>query len=187
MFCVIHMRAILQQGLKLISCIMSLKLVCHIFQGLVNKCVGLLFCKLGQYHSHYSITITILPIQNRFGPCLWQGRIWIPFTISVWINGIRCKYISMFVFFNTLRPRQNGRHFSDDIFKRTFLNENDRILIQISLKFVPRSPIDNNPALVRIMAWHLNQWWLSLMTHKCVIQPQCVNKFSIKGEVHVLV
>ena len=25
---------------------------------------------------------------------------------------------------NTLRPRQNGRHFPDDIFKRIFLNEN---------------------------------------------------------------
>ena len=26
--------------------------------------------------------------------------------------------------FITLRPRQNGRHFTDDIFKRIFLNEN---------------------------------------------------------------
>ena len=26
--------------------------------------------------------------------------------------------------FNTLRPRQNGRHFADDIFKLIFLNEN---------------------------------------------------------------
>ena len=26
-------------------------------------------------------------------------------------------------------------------------------MIQISLKFVPRSPIDNNPALVEVMAW----------------------------------
>ena len=25
---------------------------------------------------------------------------------------------------NTLRPRQNGRHFADDIFKSIFLNEN---------------------------------------------------------------
>ena len=33
------------------------------------------------------------------------------------------------------------------------LNENDRILIQISLKYVPRSPINNKPALVQVMAW----------------------------------
>ena len=32
---------------------------------------------------------------------------------------------------------------ADDIFKWIFLNENDRIPIQISLKFVPSSPIDN--------------------------------------------
>ena len=27
------------------------------------------------------------------------------------------------------------------------------ILIKISLKFVPKGPTDNNPALVKIMAW----------------------------------
>ena len=37
---------------------------------------------------------------------------------------------------------------SDDIFRCIFLNKNDRIPIQISLKFVPKDPIDNNPALV---------------------------------------
>ena len=36
----------------------------------------------------------------------------------------------------------------DDIFKCIFLNENRCILIKISLKFVPKGPIDNNPALV---------------------------------------
>ena len=42
---------------------------------------------------------------------------------------------------------------ADDIFKRIFLNENVRILIQISLKFVPKRPVDNKSALVRVMAW----------------------------------
>ena len=32
---------------------------------------------------------------------------------------------------------------ADDIFKYIFLNENDRIPIQISLKSVPKGPIDN--------------------------------------------
>ena len=35
---------------------------------------------------------------------------------------------------------------ANDIFKCIFLNENDRI--PISLRFVPRSPIDNEPALI---------------------------------------
>ena len=34
---------------------------------------------------------------------------------------------------------------ADDIFKCIFLNENDRISIQISLKIVPKSPINNKP------------------------------------------
>ena len=43
---------------------------------------------------------------------------------------------------------------ADDNFKCIFWNENDGILIQISLKFVTRSPIDNMSALVQVMAWH---------------------------------
>ena len=54
--------------------------------------------------------------------------------------------------FNALRPRQNGRHFADDTFKRIVLNENIGILIKISLKFVPKGPINNIPALVQVMA-----------------------------------
>ena len=59
---------------------------------------------------------------------------------------INCKY-------NTLRPRQHCRNFADDIFKGIFLNENVWILIKISLKFVPKGPINNIPALVQMMAW----------------------------------
>ena len=46
-------------------------------------------------------------------------------------------------FLNTWRPKQNGRHFADDIFKRIFLNENCCIVIKISLKFVPKCPINH--------------------------------------------
>ena len=42
---------------------------------------------------------------------------------------------------------------ANDIFQCIFLNKNYRILIQISLKFVPRSPIANKPAIVQAMAW----------------------------------
>ena len=42
---------------------------------------------------------------------------------------------------------------ADDIFNRIFLNENVWISIEISLKFVPKGPIDNKLALVQIMAW----------------------------------
>ena len=56
--------------------------------------------------------------------------------------------------FNTLRPRQNGRHFPDDIFKCIFLNENEWIPIKISLKLVPKCQINIIPSFFQIMAWH---------------------------------
>ena len=55
--------------------------------------------------------------------------------------------------FNTLGPRQNGRHLVDDRFKCIFLNENVWIWVKISLTFVPKMTINNIPALVKIMAW----------------------------------
>ena len=55
---------------------------------------------------------------------------------------------------NTLRLRQNGHHFADDTFKCIFFYENVRIAMKISLKFVPKGPINNIPSLVQIMARH---------------------------------
>ena len=54
---------------------------------------------------------------------------------------------------NSSLPGQNGRYFTDDIFKRIFINENIRISIRISLKFVPKGLIDLKAALVQVMAW----------------------------------
>ena len=51
---------------------------------------------------------------------------------------------------NILRPRQNGRYFADDSVKSTFMNENDRTLAQILLKFLPMVSI-NQYHFVRII------------------------------------
>ena len=89
--------------------------------------------------------------------------------------------------FNTLRPRQNGQW---AISKCIFRNENVWISIKISLKFVPKGLINNNPALVHIVACCLDstkllfsqQWlvyWLiyaSLVTSK----PQHTNPTFIR-------
>ena len=45
------------------------------------------------------------------------------------------------------------QHFPGDIFKYPVLNEDVYISIKISLKFVPKGPINNIPPLVQIMAW----------------------------------
>ena len=82
---------------------------------------------------------------------------------------------------NSLRPRQNGRHFAYNIFKCIFLNENLLILIKISLKFVLKGQLNNIPALVQIVAWRRpgdkplsETMMVSLLTHICVTRPQWV-------------
>ena len=93
--------------------------------------------------------------------------------------------------FKTLRPRQNGRRFQDNIFKCIFFNENVSIVIKISLKFVLKGPINNIPALVQIMAWrrlgdklYLNQWWL---VYRRIYASLSFNELiSISTACHVL-
>ena len=87
---------------------------------------------------------------------------------------------------NTLRPRQNGPHFSDDIFKRIFLNGNWYILMKISFKFFPQGPINNIPALVQIMALRRpgdkplsEPVMVNCMMNLCVTQFQWVKKLKI--------
>ena len=79
----------------------------------------------------------------------------------------------------TLKPGQNESHFADDILKCSFFKENILSPIKISLKFVPKGPINNIPALVQIMSWRrpgdkkLSEPMLvNLPTHICVTRPQ---------------
>ena len=69
-----------------------------------------------------------------------------------------------------------------DIFKCTFVRENDTISIQISLKYYPRSPIDSKWALVQVIAWcqrgdkPLSElMMIILLTHIFVTRPQWGN------------
>ena len=103
------------------------------------------------------------------------------------IWSVKCSYSISFmklqekILINTLRPRQTGRHFPDDIFKWIFLNENVWISINISLKFVPRGSINNIPTLVQVMALRRpddkplsEPMMVYLLTHICVTRPQWV-------------
>ena len=86
---------------------------------------------------------------------------------------------------NTLSPRRNRRHFADDICKCIFLNENVLISNKISLKLVPKGPINNILALVQIMAWRrpgdkpLSEPMMIIsLTHICVTRPQWVKLYQ---------
>ena len=92
-----------------------------------------------------------LSLNYPFHEELWTNHVrmeaWFGQNVSVCDRNlpmIGCCYNTV----NTLRPRQNGCHFADAIFKCIFLKENVWIPIKISLKFVPKSPINNIPALV---------------------------------------
>ena len=111
---------------------------------------------------------------------------WLTFTSpgnqQTWYLPCRIKK-SLFSFrmnVNTFRPRQNGRHFAAAIFQ-IFLYENTSISINISLKSVPRGPVNNIAALVQIMAWRRpgdkplsETMMIILLTHICVTRPQWV-------------
>ena len=86
---------------------------------------------------------------------------------------------------NTLKPRQNYRHFADDIFKSISLNENVWMSLKIALKFVPKVRINNIPTLVQTMAWRRpgdkplsEPMMVSLLTYICVIRPQWVKQLG---------
>ena len=98
--------------------------------------------------------------------------------------------------FNTLRPRQNYNHFTDDIFKCILLNENVWISLKISLTFVTKVRINNITALVQIIAWRRpggkplsEPMMVTLLTHVCVTWPHWVNNWgsiSVRIPWHVI-
>ena len=113
----------------------------------------------------------------------------ITYGTTIVMQSIRMVFV---IALNSLRPRQNGRHFADDIFKCIFLNENVWISIKILLKFVPKGPISNIPALVQIMAWRRpgdmplsEPMVVSLPTHICVTRPQWVNWLLLTNVHHI--
>ena len=82
--------------------------------------------------------------------------------------------------FNTLKPRQKWPPFRRRYFQTHFL-EWKCISIEISLKFVPKGPVNNIPALVQMMAWRRpgdkplsEPMMINLLTHICVTRPQWV-------------
>ena len=159
------------------------------------------YCNLELYHRHdispienrekiFMFTKTLLNIWNHLRTKLRHTYLWLVIncahekTSAVYGDALhncydRCRWQCSI---NALRPRQNGRYSAYDIFKCILLNENLRILITISLKFVPNGSIEIMPALFLVTAWHgqaqghyLNRWRSSLLAHKGITRPQWIN------------
>ena len=75
--------------------------------------------------------------------------------ISSFVNAI-CgpvsKYISVVTVLKHWDRDKNKQHFADDIFKFIFWYNNLCILVEISIEFVPSSPVGNTALLSRMMA-----------------------------------
>ena len=114
----------------------------------------------------------------------WQTK---PYWFTWWRHRLMMKNARVYdvrCWLNTLRPRQNGRHFADDIFKCIFLNENVWIPIEISLTLVSKGSIHNNPALFQIMVWRRPGDMVSSLTHICVTRPHWVNSPKLSQPQH---
>ena len=121
----------------------------------------------------------------RCPPAKWTNAIWCFISVVITWELLRnlWYYDHSRCCVNTLRPRKDAHHFADDIF--IFLNENVLISVKISLKFVPKGPINNIPALIQIKAWRRpgdkpisEPMMISLPTQICFTRPQLVNDWN---------
>ena len=153
---------------------------------LYTSCPGFSFIIYGQFTCR-KLHFTISGLWGDFQPCeahdCCDGRN--TSTFYAFPNACHnlCVYQSRSVrpLLNTLRPRQNGRHFADDILKCILMSENLWISLKNSLKFIPKVRINSIPALVQIMAWRRSgdkplsePMVTSSLTHICVSRPQWV-------------
>ena len=131
---------------------------------------------------HWSLFLRVIMAKWIMAWLRWRAIEWCAVTYFFLEREIH-RTMNVLWFVNTLRPRQNGRHFADDTFKRIFINENVKFSINISMKFVPKGLINNIPALVQIMAWRrpgdkplFEPMMVNLSTQICVTRPQWVKE-----------
>ena len=133
------------------------------------------FWPLGIYFSEISIEIYIFSFKKThlkmslenwqtfgLGPNAFSQMIAVAVIAFCWLYPITNKVYHILLMFicitqtqrvNILMPGQDGRHFPDGIFIYIFSNENAWILVSISLRFVPKGPINNIPSSIQTMVW----------------------------------
>ena len=122
-------------------------LSCLKYRVILNRVLTAPYCSV------WNIVLYWTALRRRLIVYAWISRKNMEITKWIW-SQIHRTFMSCSrstntnVLINTLRPRQNGHNFADDIFKFLFLNENFRVWNKISLKYVPWGLIDNMTALV---------------------------------------
>ena len=102
----------------------------------------------------YVVEVATRVVTGGAEACLQRLRWWLG--RSSWrhirfIDEIAMDSYLLYTVFNTLRPRQDGCLFADDILKCIFLNGNSWIPNKISWEYVALRLIDNKPSMVQIM------------------------------------
>ena len=138
------------------------------------------FCSFQKWNPGFLVIFALSEVKPSWMDTPWDNE------MNEWNNapgGQPSRVPHLDHLLNTLRPRQNGQHFPDGIFKCISLKEKVWIAIKISLKFVPKGPINTVPTLVQIMAWRRpgekplsEPMMIWLLIHIWVTRPQWVKK-----------
>ena len=113
------------------------------------------------FSKHPNSPGNFIPIMSRSAHEAFQ-YIWF-FIIIFFILPV-LQYPIYSVTFNSLRPRQNGRHFPDDIFIFIFSNEIIWIFPKISMNFVPKIWINHICAYMNMEVHMLFTNWKDTLT-----------------------
>ena len=127
----------------------------------------------------YKISWVYIFIQNENTLVHLHSEKKLPSWPPAWTQSSTSDCLFSFVFLNTLRPRQNGRHFPYSI-SNAFSSwmKMDEFWLIFLWSLFPVVQFTNIPALDQIMAWHRpgdkplsETMMLSLLTHICITQP----------------
>ena len=134
------------------------------------------FSLLIWYHYYEIITYCMYCLCSYLRNC-YSANHGLLFNLN--FNFMLLSYFIQHIEAETKWPSFSRQHFQINFLEWKFIN-----FIKILLKFVPKGPINNIPALIQIMAcrWPgdkpLSELMLvSLLTHRCVTRPQCVNAY----------
>ena len=123
----------------------------------------------------------IMACDNYISSFMWKQKEWKIVVTWFFMFFFKMTIFSNYLVLKTLRPKQNGYHFADETSTYISVNQNIWILIKISLKFIYRGPINDIPALVKIMAWRRpgdkplsEPMMVSLLTYIWVTRPEWV-------------
>ena len=112
---------------------------------------------------------------------LWWSSSIVDLNINLYVQAS-----ALGVYRNTLVPKQNGRHFLDDISKGIYWMKTHTFRLRFHWRLF-KNPINNIPALVQIMTWRRpgnkplsEPMMVNVLTHICITRPQWVKNVNSK-------